>query len=81
MLKQESRNKMTFEQNLNKLDKIKEELERADISLDDSINLFKESVELTKECIESLKDTEGKISVIKTELDKIIEKPLDLKED
>jgi len=72
---------MKFEENLNRLDVIKNELERADISLDDSINLFKESVDLTKECIESLKDTEGKITVIKTELDQIIEKPLDLKED
>lgn len=72
---------MKFEKALDRLEEIKSLLENPEISLDESINLFKESVGCTKECIETLKETEGKIAVIKTELEQIIEKPLDLKED
>lgn len=72
---------MEFEKSLKRLEEIKSLLENADISLDESIKLYEESVGLTKKCIDELKITDGKISVIKTELDEIIEKPLDLKED
>ncbi len=68
---------MTFEQALEKLNKIKDELDSPEISLDRSISLYEESVELTKTCIDILKQTEGKITVIKEEIDKLVEKPLD----
>lgn len=72
---------MTFEESLEKLNKIKEELESPDISLDKSIELYQQSVEHTKNCLDLLSSTEGKIVVIKNEIDKIIEKPLEEKED
>jgi len=72
---------MEFEKSLEKLEVIKEKLENSDISLDEAINLYEESVQCTKNCIDSLKKTEGKIVSIKAELDKIIEEPLDIKED
>lgn len=72
---------MEFEKSLERLEEIKSMLERADVSLDESVQLYEESVNLTKNCIEALKDTDGKITVIKTELDKIIETPLNQKED
>ncbi len=72
---------MEFEKSLERLEEIKSMLERADVSLDESVKLYEESVNLTKNCIEALKDTDGKITVIKTELDKIIETPLNQKED
>lgn len=68
---------MTFEESLGKLNKIKDELDREDITLDESVKLFEESVSHTKACLEILKSTEGKIAVVKTEIDKLVEKPLE----
>ena len=71
---------MKFEEALEKLNKIKEELENPNITLDESIKLYKQSVDYTKTCLEMLKDTEGKIVAIKSEIDGIVEKPLDVEE-
>lgn len=71
---------MNFEEALEKLNIIKEKLDNPNISLEDSLKLYSESVEYTKVCLESLKSTEGKISVIKAELDGLIEKPLNLED-
>ncbi|MBQ8451444.1 MAG: exodeoxyribonuclease VII small subunit [Clostridia bacterium] len=68
---------MTFEESFNELQKIKEQLENPDITLDKSIELYQKSVEYTKVCLDTLRATEGKISVIKSEIDKLVEKPLD----
>ena len=68
---------MKFEEALEKLNKIKEELENPEITLDQSINLYKESVDYTKTCLEMLKETDGKVVAIKAELDALVEKPLD----
>ena len=68
---------MTFEESLEKLNQIKDKLESPDITLDESLKLYKESVDYTKICLDTLKSTDGKIAVIKSELDKLVEKPLD----
>ena len=72
---------MKFEEALEKLTKIKDDLENPNITLDDSIKLYKESVEHTKTCLEMLKETEGKIVAIKSEIDGLVEKPLDVNEE
>lgn len=72
---------MKFEEALEKLNNIKEQLDGENITLDESIKLYKESVEYTKVCLEMLKDTDGKIVAIKQEIDGLIEKPLDSKEE
>ena len=72
---------MTFEEAIEKLNLIKEKLEDKDITLDESIKLYGESVEYTKVCLEELKSTEGKIVAIKSDIDKLIEKPLDVSEE
>ena len=72
---------MEFEKALERLEEIKSILEQSDVSLDKSIELYKESAEHAKQCLEALKSTEGKIVAIKSEIDMIVEKPLDLKED
>ena len=71
---------MEFEKALEKLNSIKDKLDDPEITLDESIKLYGESVEYTKVCLEKLKETDGKISVIKSELDKLVEKPLDVEE-
>ena len=71
---------MEFETALEKLNSIKDKLDNPEITLDESLKLYSESVEYTKVCLEKLKETEGKILVIKSELDKLVEKPLDVEE-
>lgn len=68
---------MTFEEALQKLNDIKDQLDSPEITLDKSISLYEESVKYTKLCLDMLKETEGKIVAVKSEIDKIIEKPLD----
>lgn len=72
---------MKFEEALEKLNEIKEKLESKDITLDESIKLYSESVEYTKLCLDELKSTDGKIVSIKAEIDKLVEKPLDVSEE
>lgn len=72
---------MKFEEALEKLNKIKEDLENPNITLDESIKLYKDSVDYTKTCLDMLKDTEGKIVAIKSEIDGLVEKPLDVSEE
>ena len=72
---------MKFEEALEKLNKIRDDLENPNITLDESIKLYKESVEHTKTCLDMLKETEGKITKIKAEIDGLVEKPLDVTEE
>lgn len=71
---------MTFEESYEKLSQIKEKLESPETTLDESLKLYEESVKHTKDCLNLLTETEGKILVIKQEIDKLIEKPLDVQE-
>ena len=68
---------MKLEEGFNKLDDIAKQLESGELSLDESIELFNESVEVTKNCLKILEEGKGKLVVIKKELDKIIEEELD----
>ncbi len=71
---------MTFEESYAKLVDIKDKLESPETTLDESLKLYEESVKHTKDCLSMLTETEGKILVIKAEIDKLIEKPLDVQE-
>ena len=55
---------MKIEEALNKLAEINEKLSAEDISLEDSVNLFKEGVELTKLCQKKLDDAKQEIEQI-----------------
>ena len=66
---------MNYEEAVKELEKILSQLESGELNLDDSIKLFEKSVELTKLCFEKIKTTEGKVELIKKELDEISIKP------
>ena len=55
---------MKFEEALNKLAESNEKLSAEDISLEDSVKLFKEGVELTKLCQKKLDDAKQEIEQI-----------------
>lgn len=71
---------MKYEEAFEKLNNIKDKLEDPEIALDEAIKLYSKSVEYTKICLDTLKETDGKILVIKNELDSLVEKPLDVEE-
>ena len=66
---------MSYEEAVKELEKILSELESGDLNLDEAIKLFEKSVELSKLCFEKIKTTEGKVEIIKKELEGISIKP------
>ncbi len=70
---------MNFEEAVKKLEKIVQELETGELTLDESLKKFKEGIELTSLCNKKLDEAEKKISVLVEGSDgKISEKPFDL---
>ena len=68
---------MKYEEALKRLEEISQELSSDNISLDKAVELYEESTKLSKLCFDTIKDVESKVVVIKKELDKIKETPLD----
>lgn len=64
---------MNFEENMENLEKIVQDLEKGDLNLDDSIKKFEEGIELSKKCSEILEKAEKKITVLIKKDDKIEE--------
>lgn len=60
----ESKNLPSFEESLNKLDTIVERLEKGDLSLEESLKLFEEGVQLSAACKQELDDAEGKVEML-----------------
>ena len=56
--------KKKFEEKMNDLEKIINELENGNIDLEDSINKYTEAMKLVKECDEQLKNIENQVSKI-----------------
>ncbi len=59
-----------FEEKLSRLEQIAESLENNELGLENSINLFEEGVNLSKECLSILEKAELKVKVLKKDLDK-----------
>lgn len=55
---------LTFEQALEKLEVIVEELEKGNLSLDDALMRYEEGVRLSRFCSNKLKEVEGRIEMI-----------------
>ncbi len=56
---------LSFEQALERLNEIVQELERGDKKLEDSLKLFEEGVKLSRFCKEVLKDAAEKVEDLK----------------
>ena len=55
---------MSFEKGLSELQKLVQELERNDISLEQSVENFEKGIKVAKYCERKLKDTEDKVKAI-----------------
>ena len=56
--------KQSFEEEMIKLENIVTELEKGDLSLDDSVKKFEEGINISKECNKMLETAEKKISIL-----------------
>ena len=68
------KNDLTYEEAVKELEEILEDLEREDLSLDDSLEKFKKGINLYKYCNEILNNVEGEIKILlKDELENLNE--------
>lgn len=56
--------KISFEENMKKLEEIATELEKGDLDLDTSVAKFEEGMKISKECSEMLEKAEKKITML-----------------
>jgi exodeoxyribonuclease VII small subunit len=54
----------SFEESLKKLETIVDQLEKGDLSLEDSLKLFEEGVGLSAACKKEIDDAEGKVQIL-----------------
>ena len=79
--KKDNLDEMCFEEALEKLEVIVKQLERGELSLDESLGNFAEGVNLSKVCLSKLDYAQLQIDkILVEEQGKIIEKPLQLQE-
>jgi len=69
---------MKFEEALKKLEKIVEDLENGDLSLDEALKKYQEGIELSRICMQRLESAKKKIEVLsKNKKGEFELKPLD----
>ena len=71
---------MKFEDAMQKLEEIADELEKGDLSLDESVSKFEEGMKLSKECNTMIEDAEKKITILLKKDDKIEEEEFGVEE-
>ena len=54
----------SFEESLTKLEEIVAQLERGDLSLEDSVRMFEEGSRLSATCRKQLEEAEGKVEML-----------------
>ena len=59
----------TFEQNLEKLEKLTQDIKRTDISLEDALKDFEEGIKLASGMEKQLDEIEGKVQILMNEPD------------
>ena len=55
---------LKFEESLQRLEKIVADLERGDVSLEKSLTLFEEGMQLSGQCRKELEQAEGKVEIL-----------------
>ena len=72
----------TFEEALSRLEEIVTLMEKGALSLDDTVKLYKEGVELASFCGGKLTDAKQQVTILSVGLDgQLSEKPFDIKEE
>ncbi len=66
-----------FEECLQRLEKIVDELERGDIPLEKALTLFEEGIQLSNSCRKELEEAEGKVEILLKQNSKLQPEPFD----
>ena len=74
-------NKNSFEIKLHRLEEIASKLDSEEIGIENAIALYEEGIKLSKECMETLKKAELKITELKTKLTDVTESQEELFEE
>ena len=67
-----------FEEMMQELEQISQDLEKGDLSLDESMKKFEEGIALSKKCSEILETAEKKIKILIQDKDKLKEEDFDV---
>lgn len=76
--KKMSKKENTFEELIEKLEDITNKLEKEKLSLDESVKLFEEGMNISKECNEKLENAEKRISILINDGENIKEENFDV---
>lgn len=63
---------MSFEENNERLQEIIKLLEKNEMPLEEATKLYEEGVSLAKKCFKQLNESKGKVTILKTELDELL---------
>jgi exodeoxyribonuclease VII small subunit len=66
-----------FEECLQRLEKIVQELEQGEVSLEKSLTLFEEGMQLSSDCRKELEEAEGKVEILLKKNGKLQAEPLE----
>jgi exodeoxyribonuclease VII small subunit len=69
-----------FEECLDRLEKIVDELEKSDVPLEQALALFEEGVRLSTSCKKQLEEAEGKVEILLKNNGRVQAEPFDLAE-
>jgi exodeoxyribonuclease VII small subunit len=69
-----------FEECLQRLEKIVDELEKGDVPLEQALALFEEGVQLSTSCKKQLEEAEGKVEILLKKNGRVQAEPFDLAE-
>ena len=72
---------MEFEKLLVELQSVVDKLDQPTTGLDEGIALFNRGIELSKQCMQLLNESKGKVSLLKKELDTVTAEAFDVDAD
>ena len=73
-------NKLTFEEEMSKIEEIAEKLETGKVNLDEMVELYKQGTELSLYCNKMIDEAEQKIRILSKTGDGLVEKEIDCDE-
>ncbi len=62
---------MKLEEKIEKLDKLATAIEQKDVGLEEALDIFEQSVKIASECLQTLNDCSGKLTVLSEEIKRL----------